>query len=69
MPAESEKQLVVSGSWHNSSHTLQLASRAREPPPQFAVQHVPFLTQHLQPGAQFTMLLSMMLQPGDREWA
>jgi hypothetical protein len=40
-----------------------------EPALEFAAQHAPFLTQDFQPGAEFTVLPSMMLQPCDCEWA
>jgi len=40
-----------------------------EPALEFAAQHAPFLTQDFQPGAELTVLPSMMLQPCDCEWA
>jgi len=68
MPLESEKQLLVSGSSHDKFHALYDGS-ALEPALEFAAQHAPFLTQHFQPGTEFTVLPSMMLQPCDCEWA
>jgi hypothetical protein len=40
-----------------------------EPALEFAAQHAPFLTQDFQPGAEFTVLPSMMLQPCNSERA
>jgi hypothetical protein len=45
-----------------------LQSSALEPALKFAAQYAPFLTKDFQPGAKFTVLPSMMLQPCDCEW-
>jgi len=54
---------------HRRAEKWRLHVSALKAALEFTGQHAPFLTQHFQPGTEFTVLPSMMLQPCDCEWA